>query len=300
MTCIIFRIAELTLMRRYLHVTEFLRYIVTSIVRLVVGGFIAGVALVLLAFLMSLFLPDTKLKNPPGQRCISNLKQLGLAVSMYVQDYDETYPTHDEQHLDWGTGPWSERGEETANFRSTSHWIPLLMPYVKGDRDYMKRVFSCPSDVDQKRNRTAFSAPGSETPFPVSYGPNRMFVNPTAYGWKKRAVSMSSVVHPESKYLLADCVTAHGFDLKSIAYVRYPDYHPSRRQNGWTEEQFRSMGRAARSDQVAAPVTRHDLATTIAFADGHVKQLRHNEIPDNDGPGGPGYRALTKALVPWQ
>src|SRR5436190_15390928 len=44
--------------------------------------------------------------------CLSNLKQIGLAVSMYAQDYDEAFPaacsladrwpaTHDAQPDDW-------------------------------------------------------------------------------------------------------------------------------------------------------------------------------------------------------
>lgn len=55
--------------------------------------------------------------------CISNLKQLGLAVAQYNQDYDDTMPN--------GCNPW---GEETG-------WAWQIYPYVKS-----VGVFQCPDD----------------------------------------------------------------------------------------------------------------------------------------------------------
>lgn len=53
--------------------------------------------------------------------CMSNLKQIGIAVMMYVQDYDETYPI--------------------ANLYATPQrfWYSVLDPYTKS-----KQVFVCP------------------------------------------------------------------------------------------------------------------------------------------------------------
>src|SRR5438552_8343561 len=55
--------------------------------------------------------------------CLSNIKQLGLAVNMYVQDYDETYPIacpNDWWYYIWGVN---------------------VQPYIKN-----VQVFKCPSD----------------------------------------------------------------------------------------------------------------------------------------------------------
>ena len=57
--------------------------------------------------------------------CTSNLKQIGLALAMYRQDYDETNVN------EW---PWAGQ----YNWDHTFHEI--LHPYVKN-----KQVFSCPS-----------------------------------------------------------------------------------------------------------------------------------------------------------
>jgi prepilin-type N-terminal cleavage/methylation domain-containing protein len=56
--------------------------------------------------------------------CLSNMRQMGLAVNMYLQDYDERFP------LDSHTGtnaPWV--------------WLRSLEPYTK-----TKLLYRCPSD----------------------------------------------------------------------------------------------------------------------------------------------------------
>lgn len=63
--------------------------------------------------------------------CLSNLKQLGTALQMYVQDYDEMTPPHTD---DEPTPP------PPYNWRWDS--LPLrLLPYVKN-----YQIYRCPSD----------------------------------------------------------------------------------------------------------------------------------------------------------
>src|SRR3982751_5344949 len=62
--------------------------------------------------------------------CLSNTKQLGLAVAQYVQDYDEMLPMGA-----WGT---------TVNGVSVgSRWYRDIYPYVKN-----LGVYVCPSKAD--------------------------------------------------------------------------------------------------------------------------------------------------------
>jgi hypothetical protein len=234
-------------------------------------------------------------RGVPYSNCMSNLKQLGVAVLMYAQDYDDTYPAYDSTSDHWGSGPWGKDGQEAADFRSQSRWVAQLLPYAKS-----RQVFACSSDSNSKRNETEALVPGSTTPFPVSYGPNRLFIHPTAYGWKKKVVTTASVRDPAEKYFMADCATAAGFDLDTVAYLRYPNYDPKQHQNDWSPEQYRAAGRVAWSDKVAEPLTRHVLGSNILFADEHVKWVRHDRIPNNDGPHGEQHKALVGAMVPWQ
>src|SRR5439155_11602302 len=66
--------------------------------------------------------------------CLSNCKQMGTAMAMYAQDYDEILPSF----------PFSTRGSNPfyaapANW-SYGAWVPMIMPYVKNNG-----VFACPS-----------------------------------------------------------------------------------------------------------------------------------------------------------
>src|SRR5215470_7938316 len=52
--------------------------------------------------------------------CLSNMKQLGLGMMMYVQDYDETYPTS-----------WNAWGQTSAWGIYPQVWCDMIYPYVK-------------------------------------------------------------------------------------------------------------------------------------------------------------------------
>ena len=69
--------------------------------------------------------------------CLSNLRQIGLANNMYLQDYDETYvPVGGTVEQVW---PTSHR-ETTNGPKVISGWSLNLLPYIKS-RD----LFQCPS-----------------------------------------------------------------------------------------------------------------------------------------------------------
>ena len=63
-----------------------------------------------------------------GAACLSNVKQLGLALQMYAQDYDETLPNH-AQDTDKFLAP-----------NAPANWAKGLQAYAKNTQ-----IFSCPS-----------------------------------------------------------------------------------------------------------------------------------------------------------
>ncbi len=73
--------------------------------------------------------------------CQSNLKQVGNAFLMYVQDYDETYPLSDgggnAPGTLWTMPPLAKAGNVNAR---NSVWTAALQPYVKN-----WGVYACPS-----------------------------------------------------------------------------------------------------------------------------------------------------------
>jgi prepilin-type N-terminal cleavage/methylation domain-containing protein/prepilin-type processing-associated H-X9-DG protein len=224
--------------------------------------------------------------------CMSNLRQLGTATNMYLQDFDETYPAADPTAPDWGPGPWGEHRETVSNFRSVSRWIPQLLPYV-----HAAGVFACPSDPSAERN--VRNRRPWVTPFPVSYGPNRFFVNPQGLlGGPATAVALANVDQPSAKYFMGDCAASWGFSLDHIANLRYANYDPGVKQRGWSEEEFRSNGRVAITESETGLLARHLQGSSVMFADGHVQWLRHDQIPNNR-PGRELER-LMSVMIPWQ
>ncbi len=93
--------------------------------------------------------------------CLSNLKQIGTATMMYVQDYDEHFP------LFGGA----------IRFPGTISWATAISPYVKNTQ-----VFHCPSD----------NLPGST----CTYGNNYQLA---AYTYPERSVG--SIMRPSSVIL---------------------------------------------------------------------------------------------------
>src|SRR5579871_5180110 len=82
--------------------------------------------------------------------CLSNTKQIGLAIQMYAQDYDETI------------APWLKckcvgTSAPDLDIPYLREWVSTLQPYVKeGDskdsngRYQAAGVFKCPSYSDSK------------------------------------------------------------------------------------------------------------------------------------------------------
>jgi prepilin-type N-terminal cleavage/methylation domain-containing protein/prepilin-type processing-associated H-X9-DG protein len=72
-------------------------------------------------------------ENARRASCMSNLKQMGLAMAMYVQDYDEHLTALDLAH----TGAVLPDGTHS----STELWFHMLYPYMKNIQ-----IMNCPSE----------------------------------------------------------------------------------------------------------------------------------------------------------
>jgi prepilin-type N-terminal cleavage/methylation domain-containing protein/prepilin-type processing-associated H-X9-DG protein len=91
--------------------------------------------------------------------CVTNMRQIGTALMMYVQDYDETYP-YIRFH-----------GSDPAKGARTYCWRNVILPYLKN-----KDVLSCPSNPV---GRPKPGLPGQNSDKP--------FVGGNAEGWEVEA-----------------------------------------------------------------------------------------------------------------
>lgn len=70
-------------------------------------------------------------ENARRASCQSNMKQMGLGITQYVQDYDDRYPA------------WARPTDGTTG-NSSIYWMSQIMPYVKNTQ-----LFKCPSNSKQ-------------------------------------------------------------------------------------------------------------------------------------------------------
>lgn len=94
-------------------------------------------------------------------QCVSNLKQLGLAIEMYAADYDERYPFAVDAPDSYCPQIWSVYPEWQALIPLMPRLKDTLQPYV---RSY--ELFHCPADTGYDRlENTDYEIPARPTAF---------------------------------------------------------------------------------------------------------------------------------------
>jgi prepilin-type N-terminal cleavage/methylation domain-containing protein/prepilin-type processing-associated H-X9-DG protein len=158
--------------------------------------------------------------------CSSNEKQLGLALQMYKQDYDETN-VWDRMTT---ANPPVAGGPYATSWCGNVYFVKdILNPYIKNEQ-----LWLCPSD------------PGTTTctvPVPRSYQINTEIVG------------------------VKDAVVA---DPAGTIHMIESNYNS--RADFWDPGSYNMPGN---------PASRHNEGWNIAFADGHVKWMKTNDVYNN-------------------
>jgi prepilin-type N-terminal cleavage/methylation domain-containing protein/prepilin-type processing-associated H-X9-DG protein len=182
--------------------------------------------------------------------CLSNVRQLGLGMSLYLPDNDDTYPGTTDGFAGEGiAGGWmfySKFGDRRAGDFDPKQGS--LYPYVKSDG-----VFVCPADSEGRQAKNSFSMNGCmvKTPFLPGYNAGKV---------------ASSIVSPGQLMLLGE----------EGVYRTSPDEGiPGGTNDGFFHPDWDFLS------------LRHTGGTHIVFGDGHVKRLTKGQITFemiNDGP----------------
>jgi prepilin-type N-terminal cleavage/methylation domain-containing protein/prepilin-type processing-associated H-X9-DG protein len=86
--------------------------------------------------------------------CTSNLREVGLALTMYIQDYDEVYPEEHPPCRNPAVGD-APQGDYDGGLENVDYGSPFekIMPYVAkensaGNASLTQQLFVCPDDSD--------------------------------------------------------------------------------------------------------------------------------------------------------
>ncbi|MCC6443029.1 MAG: DUF1559 domain-containing protein [Armatimonadetes bacterium] len=187
--------------------------------------------------------------------CTSNLKQIGNAIAMYVQDYDENLPG--ACLYDPNTG-WAK------------YWAEVVQPYVKN-----KRVFRCPSAP----YGWWFGPEPSPLTFGCNYGYNQVFGCWNPPGWTEywcsyeQGPSIARVSRPSEVGLIGET------DL------------PESDTDPWGSVYAQTISGYCNPASGVAPTftgyaiyPRHSGGSNVLFIDGHVKWLHYSkQLPGGHG-----------------
>ena len=213
--------------------------------------------------------------------CLSNMKQIGLASNMYLQDYDEAFPKIDD-----GTS-WAQHDAAMPDGRTYRGWVvwPLLLyPYIKNGGSnssyHSVSVFTCPSDPHPQNPDWAPMDDGKVNPYvndwgkpiPMSYGVNTDLTWP---GGTNSPYTLAGLNYPSNTYYVADSMTDHSFGFGSWWTGRWWGPNTFNRvllTKSVCSGMINTNGQphlAAGSDP--KPCARHQEGNVFVFTDGHAK-----------------------------
>jgi prepilin-type N-terminal cleavage/methylation domain-containing protein/prepilin-type processing-associated H-X9-DG protein len=201
--------------------------------------------------------------------CLSNQKQLGTAMSMYLQDYDERYPN-------WRTVV--PKSADNPNAKIT--WVENMQPYCKN-----KNIWICPSDNIAAEAKALGLGGGT-------VAQNSYWLNAYIFRWSGNApnwppsVTLAEINYPATSIVYCDGPVNDGQHVWPGPPVEWCGTAPAcvasqQRHSGGINFSFAdNHSRWYRVDQLKTTVDPSDAATDPVVTLGGLPKLRK---PRNDG-----------------
>jgi prepilin-type N-terminal cleavage/methylation domain-containing protein/prepilin-type processing-associated H-X9-DG protein len=232
------------------------------------------VVIAIIAILASILFPvfGRARENARRTSCASNLKQIGLGLMMYTQDYDENYPAagiSGGQALGYG-------------------WAGDIYPYVKS-----AQLFVCSSDSSE------LIAPFNKAPYTtyprISYSINAaIFYNLYAPAYPYPAGRVTAFTAPaktvmllETSSITADVTNPNENDSTAASGIQLPFNNGATKIGQYDTGYLGGMSTTVRNfltTSYRTPQGRHLEGANYAFADGHVKWQKGASVSPGYAP----------------
>ena len=226
------------------------------------------VVIAIIAILAAMLLPalSRAKAKAKGIQCASNLRQVGLAFTLYADDYRQQLPSL--SNSTWPPGPTLPAGQPLKwwfQILSEAKYIPSVTQ--------SNNVWRCPAvvDADIEAGVTSYFGVAWEGYGPVEGTIIRYAIDPatgTALGSRK----LTELRRPSQLWLMGDTGVpkSNGWPDKLPTGGYYTEITTKAPDpvNGWVSVKKQ-------------PACRHDQRASFSFCDGHVERWKWQDLRDN-------------------
>ena len=246
------------------------------------------VVIAIIAILAAILFPVFARARENARRasCSSNLKQIGLGLLQYSQDYDEIFPLA------------YTLGDQASNAGANTKWMDVVQPYVKSTQ-----LFTCPSDTAVTYNGNTFTPkfiphdePGGASFVNFgSYGINNCYQNSVAPTGPNsptstvktagaKPVSLATLQVPTETYWVMDSTVNQnagkgGYGKYRICFDDYVSPFDV------SADGLKAMEQGTGLNYGGAIALRHLETVNVLYADGHVKSSKANAFGKKNSKG---------------
>jgi prepilin-type N-terminal cleavage/methylation domain-containing protein/prepilin-type processing-associated H-X9-DG protein len=234
------------------------------------------VVIAIIAILASLLLPALAKAKSTAKRaaCISNFKQWGLALTMYLQDNEEALPRES-----FGSGTVLNNWAQVKDPNNYDIWYNALPPQVDLPRaaDYFARR----GDFYEKNS--LFHCPSARFPKGIAAGSGNyplfsMSMNSKLIEAPAVTMTVTAVARPSQTVMFLENLLAGE-----------PPVDPTQAAT--------ELGQP--SSYASRFVARHEGRGNLVFLDGHVETLRGNEVVETTSGPNRGKAILPQTKIIW-
>jgi len=201
-------------------------------------------------------------ENARRASCASNLRQMGLGLMLYVQDYDERYPM---------LGYRAPSGQRVW-FQNSANWPMLLKPY-----GVTRQLLQCPSEPTNGSSAYYYGGASGDYAAQISDYAYNLYLatnrdSPQQGQGGTPGVNMAALTSPSLTVAFVDYISNNGHNTGYTSGKLNSSNNDSTNCITWPASCHSGLATFP-----AGIATRHLSGQNVAFADGHAKWFKAEE-----------------------